>query len=206
MRTLIAASVVVFALAGCAPIGGTTDLPPSSEPTETATATPAPEPDALVLGVQGITLIDGEGAADTIVSREDVAGSVALLTGLFGDPATESTPYGVTYDWGVVSGSDTGWFNVRFEATDLDGVELRTSQGIQVGAGRDEVLALSPYDEEYDGDGDGKSDRLGLEPVPEPGTDSLAHPGEVGTSYVDILFDGDTVVALVAPAGDWRDV
>ena len=207
MRTLIAASVLLLALAGCAPTGGgTTDPTTDPVPSETVTPEPAPQPDALVLGVQGLTLVDGDGAPDRTVSREDVVGSVALLTELFGDPAVDGSDFGTSYDWGDVSGGDSGWFNVRFDAAEFDGVVLRTSEGIQVGSSRDDVLALTTFDPEYDGDGDGLSDDLGLEPAEEPGTDSLTHPGNVGTSYIDAQFDSDIVTFLFAPAGDWRDV
>ena len=194
---LAATALLAFALAGCAPITivvGPTGDPSPSETTETPT--PA-GPDALVLGVQGLTLVDGEGAPDETVSREDVSGSIDLLTGLFGAPEEQTTEFGTFYDWGAVSGSDSGWFNVRFSAPDLDGVDLRTSQGIRVGDPRDAVTALDPFDD---------GEILGLEAVPEPGTDSLSHPGDGGTSYIAVFFDGDTVIGLGAPAGDWRDL
>jgi hypothetical protein len=195
---LAAAAVLAVTLAGCAPITIVIGPTGGPSPSETTGSTPPPSgPDALVLGVQGLTLVDGEGGPDETVARDDVSGSIDLLTGLFGAPDEQTTEFGTFYDWGAVSGSDSGWFNVRFSAPDLDGVDLRTSQGIKVGDTRDAVTALDPFDD---------GEILGLEAVPEPGTDSLSHPGDGGTSYIAVFFDGDTVIGLGAPAGDWRDL
>jgi hypothetical protein len=209
MRIAFAAAALVLVLAGCTP--GTVVADPTTDPTPTGSVTPTPasEPDALVLGVHGVQYIPGDGSTPTAVSREDPDAGLALLTQLFGDATTVGSELSTTYHWGddAVMASDSGWFNVRFNAADLDGIELRTSQGIQVGDTRDDVLALDPLDDGYDGSGDGKSDELGLEAEPEPGTDSLTHPGSVGTSYVGAIFgDGDVVIGLFAPGGDWRDV
>lgn len=194
----LAAAVLSLTLAGCAPI--TIIVGPTGDPAPTETiATPVPtEPEALVLGVHGLTYVDGDASTtDLATSREDVAASIDLLTDLFGAPDEQTTEFGTYYDWGAVSGSDSGWFNVRFSAPDLDGIQLRTSQGIQVGAARSDVTALDPFDD---------GEILGLEAEPEPDTESLSHPGDVGTSYIAVFFDGDTVIGLGAPAGDWRDL
>lgn len=195
---LAAAAALALALAGCAPITIVVGPTGAPSPSETS-APPAPtEPAALVLGVHGLTYVDGDDATvDPASSREDPAAGLALLTDLFGAPDEQTTEFGTFYDWGAVSGSDSGWFNVRFSAPELDGIQLRTSQGIQVGAARSDVTALDPFDD---------GEILGLEAEPEPGTDSLSHPGDQGTSYIAVFFDGDTVSGLGAPAGDWRDL
>lgn len=203
---VLAVLAITLALAACAPGGGgggTTD--PTPKPTETVVPEPT-EPDALVLGVQGLVVfVNGEDSG-TAASREDPAAGIALLTELFGEPTVTEEFYGDVYDWGAVSATDSGWLNVRFEAAELDGIVLRTSQGIQVGSPRADVEALETFDDGFDGDGDGLSDHLGLEPVAEPDTESLVTPGDVGTSYIDAFFEDGVVSFLYAPGGDWRDV
>jgi hypothetical protein len=204
---VLAVLAITLALAACAPGGGGGGGTTAPTPDTTETTTPEPtEPDALVLGVHGIVLFENGEDTGTAASREDPGAGIDLLTSLFGEPTVTEEYYGDVYEWGGVSAIDSGWLNVHFEAAELDGVVLRTSQGIQVGATREEVLALDPLDLESDASGDGVTDSFGLEPEEEPGTESLTHPGAVGTSYINAYLEDDVVKYLFAPAGDWRDV
>ena len=196
---LAAAAVLSLTLAGCAPV--TIIVGPTGDPAPSETGTPTSGPTGpatLILGVHGLTYVDGDEATeDPATSREDPAAGLALLTDLFGAPEEQTTEFGTFYDWGAVTSSDSGWLNVRFSEAELDGIQLQTSQGVKVGDPREAVTAYDPFDD---------GEILGLEAEPEPGTDSLSHPGDGGTSYIAVFFDGDTVSGLAAPAGDWRDL
>ncbi len=204
-----AAIALVLSVSACgvaAPQESTPTVAETSSPTADPTR-PAESP-AVILGVAGLSVNPRVGLIppDATVTRDQPDAVIALLTGLFGEPTMESTPFGDDYRWDGVSANVRGWAVIRFETASLAGYQLRTSEGVAVGASRAEVLSLAHVDDGYDGDGDGQPDAIGLEPVEEPGTESLLMPGAVGTSYVDALFDGDTVSALVAPSGDWQDV
>jgi len=210
IRSVPVLAVLLVALSACAaPAAAPPTVPESSTQTPTPTETPLPtEQAALVLGVAGVTAIDATGASE-IIPYTAADALIELISRTAGaTPEIESTPKGDVYRWSqdvsifVLGTSAT----VRFGVADLNGTELRTADGIEVGSTRAEVDGLSPFLIDYDGDGDGLPDTLGLEPTPEPGTESLVVPGAVGTTYVVVIFSGDTVTGLAAPAGDWRDI
>ncbi|HEX7835525.1 MAG TPA: hypothetical protein VF479_08675, partial [Pseudolysinimonas sp.] len=95
---------------------------------------------------------------------------------------------------------------LRAEVSDLGGLPLQTTDGIQIGSTRAEVAALAPFDGAYDMDGDGTSDLFGLEQQTVPGTESLSFPGQPGTAFVEVQLDGDTVTVLRAPSNDYSDL
>jgi hypothetical protein len=210
-RTIAAATLLLIALAGCTPATPEPSAPPA---TESASPTSTPEPTeaaALVIGVDEITLVDQTGGSSTapLSSASAVVGIVTEA--LQQQPSQQDSEFTVLYTWAdgvtVTAVKESDYGTVRFNVAEANGYVLRTSEGISVGSPRSALDGLTVYDEGYDGDGDGLTDILGLEPREEPGTTSLAHPGEVGTSYVAaIIVSGTTVTALVSPAGDWRDV
>ncbi|CAN5184421.1 hypothetical protein BH11ACT3_BH11ACT3_02860 [soil metagenome] len=208
-----AASIAIaltLLISGCAPSSPTETTGPGESPDPTPTSTPPAEPEAppaLVLSVDGISLEDGDGNEVASAPRDAPDQVIQLVTDALGAPtSTSSDPFGDHFEWAGVGVDSRGWATVGFSTASSGGYDLRAEDGITVGSTRADVLALTPLDVAYDGDGDGKSDSLGLEPEPEPGTESLAHPGNVGTSYIEAFFAGDEVSRLVSPWGDWRDI
>lgn len=206
---LLGLAVLVLVLAGCAP---GTPTPPTAAPEPTVTVTPEPSaPAAVVLSLDGITVQDAAGTTLQSSAFDDPDGTLELLSSLLGSTPTptEYPEFGsTTWEWpGVLFGTTSdefSWF--RSEAADLGGVTLQTTDGIHLGSTRAEVNALSPFDLEYDMDGDGTSDLLGLEHETVPGTMSLSFPGQPGTAFVEVQLLGDSVTVLRSPSNDYSDV
>jgi hypothetical protein len=206
---LLGIVALVLVLAGCAP-----GIPtgPTAEPQPTESSTPEPSgPAAVVLSLDGIAVQDATGTVLQSATFEDPDAALALIGSLLGSTPTptEYPEFGSrTYEWpGVLFGvtsDEFSWF--RSEAADLGGVPLQTTDGIHLGSTRAEVLALSPFDLEYDMDGDGTSDLLGLEHETVPGTMSLTFPGQPGTAFVEVQLVGDSVGVLRSPSNDYSDV
>jgi hypothetical protein len=214
-RPLIATLAVLAALllGGCAtpaPIPDGTPSPVAENPTPEVT-NPAPEPEALVISLTSIQVVNDDGSVSAAADFADGTGTVALLTSLFGAVPGEVDPYfGTTsYDWGtafVIVNKYDGRARFRIDVPERDGLAVRTTTGITVGSSRAQVLSFSPWDPQYDYDGDGASDYLGLEAVPVEGTVSLTFPGEEGTAYIEVQLEGDTVTRLWTPSDDYHDV
>jgi hypothetical protein len=206
---LLGLAALVLVLAGCAP-GTPTGPTAGPEPTETVTPAPA-EPSTLVLSLDGLAVQDDTGATLQSATFDDPDATLALLGEILGSTPTptEYPEFGSkTYEWpGVLFGvasEDFSWF--RSEAADLGGLTLQTTDGIHLGSTRAEVTALSPFDLQYDMDGDGSSDLLGLEQETVPGTQSLNFPGQPGTAFVEVQLVSDSVTVLRAPSNDYSDV
>ena len=160
------------------------------------------------MDLSGLTLTDSSGASVSASWNEGDAVIDLIVQAVGTEPSLESTPKGDFYEWpegirAYLLGSSAG---VSFTVPEVNGYELRTLEGVTVGSTRAEVTALDFFGIDYDGDGDGLPDSVGLGAVEEPGTNSLSNPGAVGTSYVLVRFSGDVVSGLGAPAGDWRDL
>lgn len=204
---------LVLMLAGCASAES-----PTPSPTAIATSTPTPTPTptveapratSAVLSLDGLVILDQNSAEFRSASFADPDAVVALVSELMGSTPepVDNRKFGINYDWPTVR------INVNFntalislESADLAGLPVATSEGIHVGSTRDEVLALTHVESTHDGDGDGKPDNLGIEPRTVPGTESLSYPGQEGTDFIRVYFSGDTVVEIVSPTGDWRDI
>ncbi len=211
LRALTVFVAVAVLLTGCTPAGDEPVATPSLTTAESATPTPtpeAPQPSAIILSVDGLTVVDAAGLplSSVLFSEPDLM--LDLMTELEGGPAgvEDNGKYGTRYEWadaavGVLFG------NVWFDSTSatVGGLPLRTSQGIQVGSTRADVLALDPLDIPYDSDGDGLSDSLGLEAQAAPGTESLQTPGQEGVSFIEAYFTGD-VVTRIGIGTDWFDI
>jgi hypothetical protein len=208
-RMLIGFAIIALALSACGP--GTIAVPPT-EPTTAETATPeAPTPSAVIVSLDGLSIVDADGNALQTTTFTDPDPVLALLSDLLGSTPTptENADYGTkVWQWPDIqfgtTGPDYSW--VFIQTDELGGLPLQTAQGIHVGSTRDDVDALDPYDSYYDEDGDGASDVLGIEQVPAPDYDSLALPGQPGTDYIEVDLDGDTVTALHSPSNDYSDV
>ena len=207
---LVPAAVLLLLLAGCStdtPVPTSSETPGTTSATPTAAPVPVEQP-ALVVDVSGLTLIDSSGASAS-ASWSDGDAVIDLIVQAVGPaPTPESTPKGDIYKWpeGISVFRLGSSVSASFTVPEVNGYEVRTADGITVGSTRAEVAALDFYSIDYDGDGDGLPDSVGLGPVEEPGTVSLVNPGAVGTSYVQVTFSGDVVARLGAPAGDWRDL
>lgn len=208
MRILIAAAALTLVLAGCAPQaspGGTTDPTPSD-------TTAAPEPTAVILSLEGLTLVDQDGEALEATRFDDPQPVLVLLDELLGStPDPEEFPEydTTTYSWGEdlvfsTRGEDYSW--VRVNVAEIGGLPVRTAAGIQVGSSRDDLLAQDVYDPKYDFDEDGFSDFYGLEPVTNDEYESLSLPGQPGTDFIEVQLQGDAVSSMSSPSNDYTDV
>ena len=206
---LLGLAALVLVLAGCAPSAPTPTAEPEPEPT--VTVAPEPVPTALVLSLDGLEVQDETGATLESATFSDPDATLALLASVMGSTPTPNVnpDFGTTtWEWPDVlfgqASEDFSWF--RSEAAVLGGLTLQTTDGIHLGSTRAEVTALSPFDLEYDMDGDGTSDLLGLEQETVPGTQSLSFPGQPGTAFVEVQLVGDAVTVLRAPSNDYSDV
>lgn len=207
---LVPAAVLLLLLAGCSPslpVAAPSETPGTTSATPTASPIPV-EQQALVIDVSGLTLTDSTGASASASWDEGDAVIDLIVQAVGPAPTPETTPKGDTYRWpeGItVFHTGTSVF-VSVTVAEANGYALFTVDGIAVGSSRADIAALDIYAIDYDGDGDGLPDAVGLGPVEEPGTESLVEPGAVGTSYVQARFSGDVVATLQAPSGDWLDL
>jgi hypothetical protein len=200
-------------LSGCA--GTTTLSAPTPTPTATPTPTPTPSAAALIISLDGLSVADAAG--NTLDSALFAAGleTIAFVTKYEGsDPTIDDSmsPKGIRqFTWPDVDCSTRGSNDsapalCSVHVSELAGLPVRTKDGIHVGSARADVVALDPFDDGYDGDGDGKSDRLGIEQQTMTDRQSLSFPGQPGTAYVAVVFTGDTVTRILAPSGDFYDI
>ncbi|GAA1133456.1 hypothetical protein GCM10009651_16410 [Microbacterium natoriense] len=219
MRRIIAPIMVIAAatasLVSCA---ATPKAPPTPSSIESTTTEPSPSTDEspqLVVGINGVTYIEG---ADTASAQyDDAAALLALLTEATGElptPTEIEDPPGyemdkVAYDWEglkvITDAGGTGAASISVSGPEVDGVPIATEEGLSVGSSRADLSAANGWDQ-WDEDGDGTADYVGLGGVPVPGTTSLAHPGEVGILFLLFVLDGDTVVQIMAPSNDFSDL
>jgi hypothetical protein len=207
-RLIIGLAAAALVLTGCAPGGGTTPTT-GPEPTET---TATPEPAAVILSLEGLTLVDTNGDTLEATQFSDPEPVLSLLDELLGStPDPEEYPEFDTtaYSWGddltfSTRGEDYSW--VRINVAELGGLPVQTAAGIHVGSSRDELLAQDVYDPQYDFDEDGYSDFYGVEPVTNNDYESLSFPGQPGTDFIEAQLQGDTVSTLASPSNDYTDV
>jgi hypothetical protein len=205
-----AAIALAALLTGCAPGAPSGSGTPEPSPSVTPTSV-APQPAVVILSLDGIAVQDDGGATLQSASFNDPEAALALVSSLLGSTPTptEYPEFGSsTWEWpGVLFGRASDTFSwLRAEVSDLGGLPLQTTDGIQIGSTRADVVALAPFDGAYDMDGDGSSDLFGLEQETVPGTESLSFPGQPGTAFVEVQLDGDTVTVLRAPSNDYSDV
>lgn len=206
---------VAVLLTGCA---GTTpsEAAPTNGSTAPTSASPAPEVAAhLVVSIDGVSLVDGD--TTTTAGFDDAAALLALLedaTGEAPDPTPLEDPPGydmnlIAYDWDgvrvLMDESGTGYASIAVTSATMDGVPIATAEGLAVGSSRADLTAAQGWDQ-WDEDGDGIADYLGLGHQEVPGTVSLAHPGEVGIEFVLFQVTGDVVTQFQAPSNDYSDL
>lgn len=203
-------------LSACAPA----DTVGTPTPTAGDSAAPSPSPSAasartLVLGVDGLAVVEGEAQTESfpLDAPESLLTLVEELTGEprsgedFEDPWGNGEVWGTTYTWDdiTISVLKDGPASVTVLATTIGGVPVSTAGGVMVGATRDAVIAAGGWDE-WDEDGDGVADHLGLDEQDVEGTQSLSRPGEVGRQFVSVALEDDLVTALRTPANDFSDL
>ena len=209
---LLATAIV---LTGCASSSETSDVAtPSADSTPTTTPTEDPTLHALIVGVGGVALSSGdETEGYAYDSPEPLLALVEELTGEprsgedFEDPWGNGEVMGTAYRWDDVTISvlKDGPASLTVLSTSIGGVPVHTIDGIAVGVTRDDVLAAGGWDE-WDEDGDGVADYVGLDQQDVEGTQSLSRPGEVGREYVSVALSGDVVTELRSPANDFSDL
>ncbi|WP_139230922.1 hypothetical protein [Microbacterium sp. cf046] len=211
-RRLLAISfVAVLCLTGCAPSSPGTGGPAASSTSPPSSATPpSPVSDAaLVVTLDGLEVQRTDGA--DVVGYADTADLVALIEGLVGaapEVSRDDRHEVDFYNWpGVtVIGSVAGPASVAFTASELGGLPITTVEGLAVGSTREEALSAGAWNGGWDADGDGTPEFLGIGSREVPGTESMTHPGSVGTQFVFLLMDGDLVEQIQAPSNDFSDL
>lgn len=205
-------------LAACAPAD--TAGTPTPTAGDSAAPSPSPSPSAasarsLVLGLDGLAVVEGEARTESfpLDAPESLLTFVEELTGEprsgedFEDPWGNGEVWGTTYRWDDITIAvwKDGPASVTVLATTIGGVPVGTAGGVMVGATRDAVVAAGGWDE-WDEDGDGVADHLGLDEQDVEGTQSLSRPGEVGRQFVSVALEDDVVTALRTPANDFSDL
>lgn len=218
LAPLLIASALL--LTGCTSSGSTPEAvatTPATDTSQTPTPTPtATEARALVLGVESIDLVDGA-SAETFPLYDDAEPLLALVEELTGEPRSGEDfedPWGNGEVMGTVYRWDDVWVSVlegggptsvTVLSASVGDTPARTADGITVGSARDDVLAAGGWDD-WDEDGDGIADHLGIDEQEAEGTQSLTRPGETGWNFVGMTLDGDVVTELRTPANDYSDL
>lgn len=210
-RLLALALAAGVALAGCSTPAGPVESP-SPSASETVAA-PDPVPAKLVISLDAVTVLNDDGTTAATSAFSDGAGVLALLGEYFGSTPegvanTEGYPF-TSYQWDGIwlTVVDDGPASIAVQVSDFADLAIETSDGIAVGSTRDEVEALDPFvGLPMDSDGDGQPDSLGLEYSMNPDVESLEQPGQPGTDFVLVVFDGDTVSGINAPSSDYGDL
>ena len=218
MRRHLLPAIVIWvsvALAGCnsvAPHPETT--PPASTPSPSSSSAPA-SVGQMVIGLDSISH-ERDGSVDEI-ALDDGAALLALFESLNGFMPTGTEieifpgyPTGLfTYEWSevMVTVSDQGvGYSVVILAPTVNGVPIRTQEGIAVGSPRSDVITAGARDEWDEQPQDGIAEDLSLGSREVPGTHSLSRPGSVGSEFLLLRMDGDTVARIIVPANDFSDI
>lgn len=207
--------VIAVMVAGCAGQEAPAASPAqTSTPAPTPSETVAPEPPVLTVGVDGLTLTrDGE----QLVAPYADAAAVLDLLALVAGPVPEGVPVepfdGIDleetrYEWGSIvvwAGNDGTRSRLRIAAAQIGETLVVTTGGIGVGSSRADALAAGAFDD-YDGDGDGVPESMGIDDRAVADTQSLTRPGQAGRAYVSLSMNGETVDAISAPDNDFGDL
>lgn len=207
-------AVALLLLTGC---GASTV---NATPTTTSSTTPVPseKPAAqthLVAGLDQVELIAGTETKNA--SYQNAKGLLALLesaTGTLPTPEALADAPGyetnyVKYVWDglsvIVDADLTGAASMTITGTEAQGVPIELESGVQVGATRADLIeagawALTPDEEPA------SAEQLGLGKQEVAGTESLTHPGEVGSLYALLILDQDSLTKIMVPSNDFSDL
>lgn len=221
-RTLLAlvsaaalAAVALTACAGPAPAAAPSSAPPAAAaPTPTASTAPAAVPAELVVTSSGVELYDSVGAlVDSFEWPDETADALAVLELAFGPAPTptvrigDSGHYsdveeyafagGFTYFSAINLGKPRAEYflpsSVQVDTGEqINGVSIRTAEGLQVGETLADVQALAPP-RQYD-------HPLGIVYLVDPEVPSLVFSADEATDMVAAIVDPDgTLMRIIAP-------
>jgi hypothetical protein len=209
---VIVAVVALLLLVGGGILIWSLTRPDDAPPTDSPTEAPAAEAAALVVSVDGLELVDEQGEPLSSVKFEDGRETLDFL----GD-ALGSTPEGVrnadgypftSYDWGDVSilVVDDGGADFRATAEVVEGLDVRTTEGVAVGWSTSDAIDAGAERVYYPGTTAIMPDSLRLQVTPAPGTTSLSNPGETGIDFILLFMQSDEVDQIIAPSNDYSDL
>ncbi|MDF2920977.1 hypothetical protein [Microbacterium sp. NPDC086615] len=169
-------------------------------PTARSEALPAVEvvsvASAIVVGLEHATVEGGTAQEPLGYEAEAVDG---WRSALGADPARSDSPSAegiVAHDWPglrLLLAADEG--SVSITAAEVNGHPVRTAHGLAVGSTRAEAVAAGALP------GSGHELRIDVREV--PGTSSSERPDSVGTKFIALEMDGDTVASIRVPANDF---
>lgn len=170
--------------------------------------TPTPVPAAIIVSVDGLALLNSDGSTAESARFDDTAATIAFLTAHLGGPVSpmpHPAGYGFAfYDWTAAHAviPQEGSASVSFTASVVNGLAVRTSNGISVGTTKDEALAKGATDPEANS----AWDYLQFDARPVPGTESLQNPGQLGSEFVDLEVKDGAIATILAPGNDYSDL
>jgi hypothetical protein len=210
---MLGLALIALLVSGCA----STPAPaasPSPTPTPTPSETAASEPPVLTIGVDGLTLTrDGEQLVAPYGDAASVLELLALVAGPIPagipvEPFDGLDPEETRYEWESITvwaGNDGTRSRLRITAGEIEGTIIVATGGIGVGSSRADALAAGGFDD-YDSDGDGVPETMGIDDRVVADTQSLSRPGEAGREYVSLGLEGETVDSISAPDNDFGDI
>jgi hypothetical protein len=214
--SLLLTALLAFAFVGCTaspvpdpPSPSVTSDAAARTATPTPSSTPTPAPTAarraaIVVSVDGLTVVDADGATIEDLPYSDGHAIVDFFTAELG-PQPETTPSPkypslVQRRWEhvVVSGSPDHRVSVWFDSPQVNDLTVRTASGITIGTTRTGALAAGAVEDPYDG--------LRFDVQDAPGTKALGATDEVGVNYVRLAIDADLVSNISAPGNNYSDL
>ncbi|QKJ20898.1 hypothetical protein [Microbacterium hominis] len=190
--------------------------PSAATPAASATPTASPSPwleNAMVVSLDGLSFaVDG---VEGFLALDDAEGLRVFFADLTGSSPVESSitdPFGggdvmgVRYVWTEVSMTvlTPATVSLTVSAPRIAGVPVQTSSGLAVGDKRADIVAAGGWNE-WDVDGDGEADWMGVDGRVVEGTESLVRAGEPGREYVMIEV-GDRIEQISLPGNDFSDL
>lgn len=201
---------LAMALTACVQVETASDPTPTvsvgTSPTPRVSVTPEPADQTVVISVDGIT-IDG-GPLVPFRERELVIDALSDAMSVAPEEEPLEGPYGgeyTAYVWEGLRATDDESRIVVSVKADAPSVTFTTPEGVGLGATRDEARSAGAEDE-WDEDGDGIADYLKIGMREVPGTQSLAHPGQVGVDYVLLVLTENVVTGIQSGANDYADI
>lgn len=227
-KPLLSALVLAALLSGCSANESASESSATSNPSPSATASSSPSvaPVAevasvttLVVGPSDLTIVSDDGSSEVISYFDDVAAAVSAVSAALGtDPAVEEVvpseepgPF-TSYDWGGLTlaapEANTGEaymysFSVYVDASESNGVALKTADGNAVGDSAPEIAAAHPGAvSTYANDAGGTGWFLRTNIVPVPSADQYPDDYNYGVELSAEDANG-TLTAYVAPSASF---
>ncbi|KTS89355.1 hypothetical protein NS183_08955 [Microbacterium testaceum] len=173
-------------------------------PTAQSEALPAVEvvsvASAIVVSLEHAT-VEGGTAQEPLGYRADAVDGWRSALG--SDSASSGSPSAdgvVAHDWPglrLLLADDDDERSVSITAAEVNGHPVRTAHGLAVGSTRAEAMAAGALP------GSGHELRIDVREV--PGTSSAERPDSVGTEFIALEMNGDTVASIRVPANDFGE-